>query len=148
MQVKDFNEKARWSFSKENPTSLVTIIENSISNLILDEESKENSEESQFNSNPVVYALRSECLYLIYKWNLVKNLAQSKYKLVEGGQNELEKQYLPMDIFYSSDINEQWNDSAPKEKSGADRLSQDPDGNRMIMIRDGQIQMRIGGNGE
>ena len=72
---------------------------------------------------------------------MIRSLAGRKYKLVEGGQSETEKQYLPMDLFYTHDITQ----SDPLADSDSSRVNQRQ--GRLIAHRlavvDGQIRLAV-----
>lgn len=82
MQIKNFNRKSNILFSQEKPESLRSFIEKSMS-----------------IKDPIKFIFNSECLYLNYKFELIERLS-SKYKINDGGEFTLEKQFLNMDLFY------------------------------------------------
>ena len=67
LQIKNINQKSNLSISETDRSSLRSILEKKLD-----------------TSQPIDYAISSECLYLIYKYEILESLS-GKYKLSEQG---------------------------------------------------------------
>ena len=82
MQIKNFNNKTNFFFSKENPISLKQFFEKSIN-----------------VKDPLNFVFTSEFLYLNYKYEMIEKLS-TKYRINDKGEFTLEKQFINLDLFY------------------------------------------------
>lgn len=99
LQIKNFNQRSLVPISNKGPQSLRTTFES-----LLDLET------------PITYALASESLYLIYKYQMIDSLSE-KYRLTEQGEFTLEKQFINMNLFYTK--RKQLQDSSAASRSRA-----------------------------